>query len=102
VSAQPIESHGAVFDPEGILNRLPERYHERFLAEYREAMVAAAHETWRFVHLQEVLSLWNRRAVMYSRPGHEERAEQARTGEGQWMGAEAVPRLASAWPGAAQ
>ncbi|MBO4274570.1 DUF6247 family protein [Microbispora triticiradicis] len=56
--------HGSVggpYDPDDILARLPERYHERFLAEYREAMVTAAHETWRYRQLQEVLQIWHLR-----------------------------------------
>ncbi|WP_067143985.1 DUF6247 family protein (plasmid) [Microtetraspora malaysiensis] len=74
MSAQPIEPHGAGagHDPDEILSRLPERYRARFLADYREAMIAAAHETWRWKHLAEVLNLWHLRSLTYSQPGYDQ------------------------------
>ncbi|NAS27383.1 hypothetical protein GT755_37660 [Herbidospora sp. NEAU-GS84] len=71
MSAQPVEPHPIGHDPDEILSRLPERLHGVFLAEYRAAMVAAAHETWRWRHLAEVLTLWHLRAVTYAAPGYE-------------------------------
>ncbi|MFI6503722.1 DUF6247 family protein [Nonomuraea typhae] len=59
-------------DPEEILARLPERYRGRFLADYREAMIAAAHETWRWRNLAETLRLWHLRSLAYSQPGYEQ------------------------------
>ncbi|MER6951167.1 DUF6247 family protein [Nonomuraea sp. NPDC000554] len=91
MSAQPAEPHGVGYDPDDILGRLPERHHEQFMNDYRAAMVAAAHETWRYRELQQVLKRWHLRAVMYSRPGHDRRAEEARTGAGgPWAPAEDV------------
>ncbi|MFF3672315.1 DUF6247 family protein [Microtetraspora malaysiensis] len=74
MSAQPIEPHGAGagHDPDEILSRLPERYRARFLADYREAMIAAAHETWRWKHLAEVLNLWHLRSLTYSQSGYDQ------------------------------
>lgn len=80
MSAQPVEPHPIGHDPDGILVRLPERYREKFLSEYRAAMVAAAHETWRWKHLAEVLDLWHRRAAAYSVPGYEEARAAAAAG----------------------
>ncbi|MGV9776745.1 DUF6247 family protein [Streptosporangium sp. NPDC003464] len=72
MSAQPVESHTIEHDPDEILAQLPQRYHGRFLAEYREAMVAAAHETWRWKHLAETLTRWHLRSITYSAPGYEQ------------------------------
>jgi hypothetical protein len=89
VSAQPAEPHGAGYDPDDIHRRLPEHHRERFLTDYRAAMVAAAHETWRYRELQQVLKLWHLRAALYSRPGHDQRAEDARAGTGgPWLPAD--------------
>ncbi|SDI46845.1 hypothetical protein SAMN05421505_1558 [Sinosporangium album] len=91
MSAQAAEAHGYGYDPEEILSVLPEAHHASFMADYREAMVAAAHETWRYRELQQVLKRWHLRAIMYSRPGHDQRAEEARTGAGgPWLAADEV------------
>lgn len=79
MTAQPVEHHDP-YDPDDILARLPERYHERFLAEYREAMVAAAHETWRYRQLQEVLKIWHLRTLAYATPGFEAARRDASRG----------------------
>ncbi|WP_214327896.1 DUF6247 family protein [Nonomuraea sediminis] len=97
MSAQPAEPHGPGYDPDDILSTLPQQYHERFLNDYRAAMVAAAHETWRYRELQQVLKRWHLRAIMYSRPGHDQRAEDARTGSGgPWLEAD---QIESPFPG---
>ncbi|MFF0250746.1 DUF6247 family protein [Streptosporangium sandarakinum] len=70
LSAQPAEPRAIGHDPDEIVSRPPERYRARFLAEYREAMVAAAHETWRWKHLAEVLNLWHLRSLTYSAPDY--------------------------------
>ncbi|GLW22931.1 DUF6247 family protein [Microbispora triticiradicis] len=93
MTAQPVEHHDP-HDPDDILARLPEQYHERFLAEYREAMVAAAHETWRYRQLQEVLKIWHLRAIAYSRPGHERARREAREGINVVPAEDVIPRWA--------
>lgn len=89
MTADPLE-HGPL-DPEEILRRLPHEERERFIHEYRSAL-DAAHEIWRFRQLQEVLRLWHLRAVAYAQSDFKERAEQARTGTGDFTSAdEAFP-----------
>ncbi|MFI6541459.1 DUF6247 family protein [Nonomuraea sp. NPDC050547] len=91
MSAQPAEPHGTGYDPDDILSVLPEQYRERFLSDYRAAMVAAAHETWRYRELQQTLKRWHLRAIMYARHGHDQRAEDARTGSGgPWVEADQI------------
>lgn len=80
MSAQPAEPHPIGHDPEEILVRLPERQRERFLADYRAAMVAAAHETWRWRQLAETLELWHLRSLAYSAPGYEQARAEAAAG----------------------
>ncbi|MFI6293870.1 DUF6247 family protein [Nonomuraea sp. NPDC050790] len=78
MSAQPVEPHAIAHDPSEIRARLPERYHEQFRAEYQAAMVAAAHEDWRWKELAAVLNLWHLRSLTYSQPGYQQaRAEVA-------------------------
>ncbi|GIH97868.1 DUF6247 family protein [Planobispora siamensis] len=79
MSAQPVEQ-SAGYDPDEILHRLDERHHAAFLADYRAAMVAAAHETWRYRQLQEVLKLWHLRAVMYASPSYAQARADADAG----------------------
>jgi hypothetical protein len=81
LSAQPVEPHPIGHDPEEILARLPERYRARFLADYRAAMVAAAHETWRWRQLAETLNSWHLRSLAYSSPGYEQARAEAGRGE---------------------
>lgn len=80
MSAQPVEPHPIGHDPDEILARLPERHREQFLAEYRAAMVAAAHETWRWKQLTETLNLWHLRALMYASPTYERARADADAG----------------------
>lgn len=77
MTAEPLD-HGGL-NPEDILRRLPPEERDRFVRDYHSAL-DAAHEMWRYRHLQEVLRLWHLRAAAYSRPDFAERAEQARTG----------------------
>ena len=79
MTAEPLER--GPLDPEEILRRLPREERERFIREYRSAL-DAAHEIWRFRQPQDVLRLWHLRAVAYAQPDFKERAEQARTGSG--------------------
>jgi uncharacterized protein DUF6247 len=75
-------------DPEEILRRLPVDERERFVHEYRSAL-DAAHEVWRYRQLQEVLHLWNLRAVAYGQADFEQRAREAVTGQkGEFVPAE--------------
>ncbi|MBG0819061.1 DUF6247 family protein [Planomonospora sp. ID82291] len=93
MSAQPAEQT-AGYDPDDILRRLDERHRPAFLADYREAMVAAAHETWRYRQLQDVLKNWHLRALLYARPGFEQHAAEAAAGINTVPAEEAVP----GWP----
>jgi hypothetical protein len=89
MTAQPVEPHGAdPRDPEQILARLPEQFQATFLAEYRAAAEAAAHEVWRYKQLQELLQLWNLRAVAYSRPDFFQRRAEAAAGLGEYISLE--------------
>ncbi|MEU7942373.1 DUF6247 family protein [Microbispora bryophytorum] len=80
MSAQPVEPHPIGHDPEEILARLPERYREHFLADYRAAMEAAMHHTWKWKQLAETLHLWHLRSVAYSAPGYEQARAEAAAG----------------------
>ncbi|MFC0862414.1 DUF6247 family protein [Sphaerimonospora cavernae] len=79
MTAQPVEYHDPGHDPDDIVSRLPEQYRSQFLAEYREALSAAA-EPWRYRQLQKVLHLWHLRALMYADPGHEQAKHEAAQG----------------------
>ncbi|SDQ03156.1 DUF6247 family protein [Thermostaphylospora chromogena] len=80
MSAQPAEPHPIGYDPDEILARLPERYRPAFLADYRAAMVAAAHETWRWHDLTKTLRLWHLRSLTYSASGYEQARADAAAG----------------------
>ncbi|WP_084955763.1 DUF6247 family protein [Thermoactinospora rubra] len=86
MSEQPVEPHPAehdirdAHDPGGILARLPERYRDRFLGDYRAAMRTAAREPWRWGELTDTLDMWHRRSVAYSRPGYEQARAEAAAG----------------------
>ncbi|MFF5260325.1 DUF6247 family protein [Actinomadura viridis] len=89
VTAEPLD-HGPL-DPEDILRRLPHDERDRFIRDYRSAL-DAAHELWRYRQLQDVLRLWHLRATAYARPDFKARAEEARTGAGDFAPAdEAIP-----------
>ena len=77
MTAQPVDQSAE--DPERILGLLPPKWHEQFLRDYHQAL-DAAHEVWRFQHLQDVLHVWYLRAVAYSSPGFDERLQAAREG----------------------
>ena len=72
MSAQPVDHSIAVFDPEDILNRLPERHRDHFLADYHSATANAAHGTWRAQEVHDLLRLWHLRAVSYADPMYEQ------------------------------
>lgn len=77
MTAEPLDGFGP--DPDDIVGRLPERERERFLAEYHRAL-DAAHETWRYRQLRDLLRLWHLRAIAYAQPDYLERAQDAITG----------------------
>ncbi|MDA2808953.1 DUF6247 family protein [Nocardiopsis suaedae] len=83
MTTQPIEHHDP-HDPARILDLLPTDQREVFLREYRAAAVSAAHEVWRYRHLQELLKHWSMRAAIYSSAGHDESRRQAETGLGEF------------------
>ncbi|WP_283139329.1 DUF6247 family protein [Rhizohabitans arisaemae] len=90
MSAQSLESHDPL-DPDTILRDLPPGERDRFLVDYRAAL-AAAHETWRYRQLQDVLRLWHMRAVAYAQPDFTARARAARADRGERVPAEqAIP-----------
>jgi hypothetical protein len=64
MTAQSV-SAGDPEDPAAILELLPERWHEQFLAEYRAAL-EAAREVRRWPYLAELLHRWRLRAIAYS------------------------------------
>jgi hypothetical protein len=66
MTAQPVGA-GDREDPVAILGLLPERWHEEFLTEYRQAL-EAAREVRRWPFLAELLHRWHMRAVAYSNP----------------------------------
>jgi Family of unknown function (DUF6247) len=66
MTAQPV-SAGDPEDPAAILGLLPERWHEEFLAEYRQAL-EAAREVRRWPFLAELLHRWRLRVIAYSDP----------------------------------
>ncbi|MEV4116841.1 DUF6247 family protein, partial [Nonomuraea sp. NPDC049695] len=86
-----LATHPIGHDPEEILARLPERYRARFLADYREAMVAAAHETWRWQQLADTLNSWHLRSLAYSAPGYERARTEAGRGENTTAAEHVIP-----------
>lgn len=90
MSAQPVEPHTGGHDPDDILGRLPEQHRAQFLAEYRDALSAAA-EPWRYRQLQQVLHLWHLRALMYANPGHDRAKREAAEGINCAPAADVVP-----------
>jgi len=63
-------------DPERILRVLPDREHETFLAQYRQA-VDGAHDPAGWKHLKRFLRLWAGRAIAANRPGFYEARDRA-------------------------
>lgn len=87
--SQPLRDPSGARDPEQILRHLPPGERERFLGEYRTAL-DAAHEVWRYRHLQEVLARWELVAVATSKPGYGQARDEARAGTGQYTSLEEV------------
>lgn len=85
----PLHDPPGALDPERILRRLPEAERERFLSEYRAAL-DAAHEVWRWRHLQDVLTRWELVATATSKPGYAQALDEARTGAGAYVSLEDV------------
>jgi hypothetical protein len=93
VSALPIDPSPREdpFDPEQILQALPEQERETFLTEYRLA-VRDAQEPAGWKYLRRFLRLWAMRAVAVDQPGYYEARESARTGAGGGMALEEALR----------
>jgi hypothetical protein len=64
-------------DPTHILELLPVRWHEQFLAEYR-AGLDAAREVGQWPRLRALLHRWRLRATAYADPGFDAAAQAAR------------------------
>ena len=85
VTARPIDSQQEdPLDPERILRALPDREHETFLAQYRQA-VDGAHDPAGWKHLKRFLRLWAGRAIAANRPGFYEARDRALAGTGGGM-----------------
>lgn len=76
MTAQPVDDDDPD-DPVGILQVLPARFHEQFLAEY-DAAVDGAKRPEQYRHLHHVLRLWRLRAAAYSDPAYEASVESVR------------------------
>jgi len=85
MTAQPVDD----YDPVEILQVLPARFHEQFLAEY-DAAVDGAKRPEQYRHLHHVLRLWWLRAAAYSDPAYEARLESARRDSRDWTPIEQV------------
>lgn len=83
MSTQPV-GYDDAHDPAHILSRLPEREREQFLSEYRVAAETAAHEVWRYRHLQQLLHTWSMRAVACNKPDYYASREEAGSGAGEY------------------
>ena len=85
VTALPIDSQQEdPLDPERILRVLPDREHETFLAQYRQA-VDGARDPAGWKHLKRFLRLWAGRAIAANRPGFYEARDRALAGTGGGM-----------------
>jgi hypothetical protein len=58
-------------DPSEILRLLPAMFHERFLSEYRQAVLRAQDVEW-YPNLAGFLRFWHLRALAYSDPAYAE------------------------------
>jgi len=76
MSAQP-DHPASPDDPSEILQLLPARWHEQFLAEYRAAL-SVAREVRHWGQLVGLLHLWHLRAVAYSDPEFPAAVREAR------------------------
>jgi len=86
VTALPIDPPpgGDPLDPERILQALPEREQETFLAQYQRA-VDAAHDPAGWKDLRRFLRLWAMRAIAVAQPGYYEARDLAQGGMGGGM-----------------
>lgn len=78
MSAQPVHEEPDPRDPQVILERLPEREQERFLAQYTDAAHAAADDVAGYKRLQALLHRWSIRAQVVSQPGYYTEREERR------------------------
>jgi hypothetical protein len=89
MSAQPV--HDPRFDPQAMLQALPERWRPVFLARYREAW-EAAQEPGEYYRPPELLNLWWQNSIAFADPSYEQRAQEAARGVGELVSLEeAVP-----------
>lgn len=87
MSAQPV--HDPRYDPQAILESLPEKYRAHFLAQYEEA-IEAARRPDQFGRLYELLHTWWLSSIAFSDPTYELRQQQARDGTLETVPAAAV------------
>ena len=71
--------HDPRFDPQTILQALPEKWRPVFLAQHREAW-EAAREPGEHHRLPELLSLWRLNSIAFADPSYEQRAQEAARG----------------------
>jgi len=84
MTAEPISPFEDTPDPRGILQALPAREREGFLAVYGEAIDGARDpEGWDY--LRRVLRAWSARAFAVRQPGFYEAEEAALNGTGEGM-----------------
>ncbi|WP_055478900.1 DUF6247 family protein [Sphaerimonospora mesophila] len=79
MSAQPV--HDPRYDPQAILQALPDEWRPRFLTEY-EAALDAARRPEQFHRLHELLHVWWLRSVAYSDPTYGQGLEDVLHGTG--------------------
>ncbi|MFI6485052.1 DUF6247 family protein [Nonomuraea sp. NPDC050663] len=75
MSAQPV--YDPRQDPSAILERLPAKWHARFLADYRSALATASSDPAEYHQVPELLHLWWMRSQAYSHPGFDQAAADA-------------------------
>lgn len=92
MSAQPVDDFR--YDPQAILQALPEQWHEVFLAEYEQA-VSAARRPEQFHALYTMLRRWALQAERYADPAYGRARLAARSGSAGVGVEQAHPALAS-------
>lgn len=80
MSAQPV--HDPRYDPQAILQGLPEMYRPLFLEQYQQAL-EAAREPGKYHLLPELLHLWWLSSSAINDPRHEESVREVLEGTGE-------------------
>lgn len=88
MSAQPV--HEPRYDPQTILESLPEVHRSRFIAEY-EAAVEAARRPDRFHELYELLHVWWLKSIAFADPGFDQAQREILDGTAETVPIEDVP-----------